>query len=319
MKKIISLLVLLTLVATMFVACANKTSDETETTEASVEKDYTLAIGVVATPNLNSSKVSDTVAAIVTDADGKIVLCRFDCIEYTAKYADGVLDTTAPKSKAAQGDAYDAFSPMPAGAWYKQVDALATYITGKTQDEVAATALTNGYASDAELKASCSINVADLLKAVDNAFKSEHKTTFKTDSEALTAGISALGAVKDTATETEKNASFTADFAASVLADGKVVASILDSAEVELVGINDEGAATEAKFKGTKREQGAAYDSFSPMPAGTWYVQADAFAKTAIGKTADDIATLAFEGVAGCTIYAGGYKMAVEASVNAAK
>ena len=55
------------------------------------------------------------------------------------------------------------------------------------------------------------------------------------------------------------------------------------------------------------------------MPAGTWYVQADAFAKTAIGKTADDIATLAFEGVAGCTIYAGGYKMAVEASVNAAK
>ena len=44
-----------------------------------------------------------------------------------------------------------------------------------------------------------------------------------------------------------------------------------------------------------------------------------AAAAQSVGKTADDIATLASEGVAGCTIYAGGYKQAVEASVNAAK
>ena len=55
------------------------------------------------------------------------------------------------------------------------------------------------------------------------------------------------------------------------------------------------------------------------MAAGRWYQQVDAFAKTAVGKSASDIAGLASEGVAGCTIYAGGYKAAVEAAVKAAR
>jgi hypothetical protein len=55
------------------------------------------------------------------------------------------------------------------------------------------------------------------------------------------------------------------------------------------------------------------------MAAGRWYAQADAFAKSAVGKTATDIATLASEGVAGCTIYAGGYKAGIEAAVKGAR
>ena len=316
MKKIISLLLLLTLVATMFVACTNTTPNSGDNSTP-VEKEYTFAIGVAVAPNLTQSKVSETVAAVVIDADNKIVLCRFDCIEYTAKYENNTLDTTAPVSKAAQGDAYDAYKPMPAGRWYAQADALAASLVGKTQSEVAAVAV-NGIVSDADLKAKCSINVSDMLKAVDNAFKSEYKNTFKTTAETMTAGISALGTVKDTATDTAKNANFAVDFAASVLVDGKVVATILDSSEVEFKTITDDGAA-EAAFAGTKREQGAAYDSYKPMAAGTWYVQADAYAKASIGKSADDIATIASEGVAGCTIYAGGYKQAIEAAVKAAK
>lgn len=315
MKKIIFLLVLLTLVATMFVACNNTTS--TDNTPATTEKEYSLAIGVAVAPNLTQSKVSETVAAIVLDKDSKIVLCRFDCIEYAVKYENNELVTTAPISKAAQGDAYDAYKPMPAGRWYAQADALGASLVGKAQSEVASVAV-NGIVSDADLKAKCSINVSDMLKAVDNAFKSEYKTTFKTTAETMTAGIAALGTVKDTAKETVKNASFAVDFAASVLVDGKVVASILDSAEVELKTITDDGAA-EAAFAGTKREQGTAYDAYKPMAAGTWYVQADAYAKASIGKTADDIATVATENVAGCTIYAGGYKQAIEAAVKAAK
>ena len=78
--------------------------------------------------------------------------------------------------------------------------------------------------------------------------------------------------------------------------------------------ITDEGA--EVSYAGTKREQG---DNYGEMPSGTWYVQADAYAKAAIGLGADDIASLASEGVAGCSIYAGGYKAGIEAAVKAAK
>ncbi|MBR2721330.1 MAG: hypothetical protein IKB75_00960 [Clostridia bacterium] len=308
MKKIISLLLVIVAVATVLVAC----------NAPATEKEYTLAIGVAVTPNTAAAKVSETVAAIVTDADGKIVLCRFDCIEYAALDRSGAFNATAPTSKAAQGDAYDSYQPMPAGRWYAQVDALASHIKGMTQAEVAAIALDGGVVTDAELKAQCSINVTDLLKAVDKAFSSQYTTSFKTAAETLTAGIAATASVKDTATDDAQNATFAVDFAASVLVEGAVVASILDSAEAELKDVTADGAA-EISFPGTKREQGTNYDSYKPMAAGTWYVQADAYAKAAIGKTAADIDTLASEGVAGCTIYAGGYKQVVAAAVKAAK
>jgi predicted small lipoprotein YifL len=316
MKKILSLLLVLTMVLVAFAACGpqndGNTPDDTDKTPA--EKDYTLAIGVVVTESLAKSKLTETIATIVTDADGKIVACRLDSVDYTAKYGeDGALDTTAPTTKVTLGDNYGA---MPAGTWAAQGAALEKYVTGKTQAEVAAIALEGGKATDAELVASCSIAITDLLKAIDNAFKSEHKISFKTAATELKVGLSMAAAVKDSSKDEAKNVKLTADYAAAVLAEGKVVAAILDSVEPELKGINAEGAATELAYKGTKREQG---DNYGAMPAGTWYVQADAYVKAAIGKTADDIATLASEGVAGCTIYAGGYKAVIETAVKTAR
>lgn len=309
MKKILSVLIILTMLVSALVGCNN--------TKVPVEKDYSLSIGVVVTEKPETLKVTETVAAIVTDADGKIVLCRLDCMDYTAKYnEDGTLDTTAPISKVATGSAY---GTMPAGSWDEQSAALEKFVLGKTQAEVAATALDGTTAADADLKASCSINIVDLLKAIDNAFKSEKKMSFKASSEALTAGLNIIGTAKDSSVEltaqTEKNLKFSTTFSAAVMADGKVVAAILDSADVEFKNITDAGASTYS-FAGTKRELG---ENYGMMPSGTWYTQADAYAAAAIGKTADDIATLASEGVAGCTIYAGEYKQGIEAAVKAAR
>ncbi len=306
MKKILSLLTVLVILATGLVACSKKPVD------------YNLAIGVVVTENLASSKLSETVATIVTDKDGKIVLCRLDCVSYEVKYDDsGDLKTTAPTSNVALGDNYGS---MPAGTWAKQGAALEKYVVGKTQTEVAAIALEGGKATDAELKAGCSINVVDLLKAIDNAFKSEHKTSFKALPDTLTAGLSVLGSVNDSSTDTSNNAKYTANFSAAVLSEGKVVAAILDTAETELKGITDEGAASFA-FAGTKREQGDEYDKSYPMPGGRWYSQADAYALSAVGKTAADIDTLATEGVAGCTMTASPveFKAGLAAAVKAAR
>ena len=95
-----------------------------------------------------------------------------------------------------------------------------------------------------------------------------------------------------------------------------LVTGILDTAEAQLVNITEEGT-TSVSFAGTKREQGDAY----AMTSGAWYVQADAYAKSAVGKTASDIATLATEGVAGCTMPYSTYdfKAGIEAAVKAAK
>ncbi|MBR2454111.1 MAG: hypothetical protein IKB35_03815 [Clostridia bacterium] len=315
MKRILSLVLVLVLALSALAGCGNQDKGNTE-------KTYTLATGVAVTENLASSKLSQTVASIVTDEAGKIVLARLDCAEYTA-YKNGELVTAAPTSKVALGDAYGAGS-MPAGSFAKQAAALEAAVVGKTQSEVAALANDTGYAKDTDLFASCSINIADLIKAIGNAFNSKHKVTFKSTETSFTAGLSVVGSVKineKEATDTapaSTNVKYSATFSTAVMADGKVVAAILDTAEPELVGVTADGSDS-LSYAGSKRAQGDAYDSYSPMPAGRWYAQADAYAASAIGKSAANIATLAAEGVAGCTIYAGDYKAGLEAAVKAAR
>jgi len=305
MKRIVSLLMALVIVVATFVACGS--------TNTPTEKDYNLAIGVVVTETLAKSKVTETVATIVTDADGKIVLCRLDCVDYTASYGeDGKLSATAPTSKAALGDSY----AMPSGSWAKQTQALENYVVGKTQAEVAKIALEGGKATAAELVATCTFDITDLIKAIDKAFSSAHKVSFKTTADKFTAGLSVTGAVKDSSTDESKNAKYTANYSATVMVDGKIVAAIVDCAEAELKGISEEGAAS-ISYAGSKREQGDSY----AMTSGAWYVQADAYTKTAIGKTAADIAGLATEGVAGCTMpYSpADFKAGLEAAAKAAR
>jgi hypothetical protein len=305
MKRIVTLVLVIALALTVCVGCGNS------------EKDYNLATGVAVTETLASSKVAATVASIVTDNAGKIVICRLDCVEYSAYDKDGELVTDAPASKVAQGDNYDQWDAMKAGDWYKQAKALEDYVVGKTQDEVKAIVLEGGKVTD--LATSCTINVVDLLKAIDKAFASEHKIAFKSAASAFTAGLVVSSSVKD-ATDDDGALGMTlsATFATAVMADGAVVAAILDTAEPTLAGLTADGAQS-LSYNGTKREQGTDYDAYKPMAAGTWYVQADVYTATAVGKTAANIATLASEGVAGCTINVVAYKAALEAAVASAR
>lgn len=325
MKRIAALFLALFIIATAFVACTQPNTDNNDNNDNTnnennnenntpTENEYSLSIGVVVTEKLATLKLTETVATIVTDKDGKIVLCRIDCVDYSAKYdEDGALITTAPTSKVTLGDAY---SGMPAGSWATQGAAFEQFVIGKTQAEVTALVNESGYAADAELIASCSINISDIAKAVDNAFKSTAKVTFKTTATTFTAGLNYKGAVADSSTDESKNVKFTATYAATVLVEGKVVATILDCAEASLVNVGDEGAES-ISYAGTKREQGDSY----AMTSGAWYVQADAYAKSAEGKTATDIATLATEGVAGCTMPYSTYdfKAAIETAVASAR
>ena len=306
MKRILSLILVLVLSLTCLAACGTP-----ETPPAA--ESYKLSIGVAV--NFDGDALAKTVAAIVTDADGKVVLCRVDCVEYGGGEEEM---TTAPTSKVEQGEDYDTIPNYGmdegAGDWYKQGAAFEAYVVGKTQTDIAGLTLTEG---KTDLIAGCTIDVTDMKAAVDKAFASEYKTAFSAKAGTLTAGLK----VAASALEVDEEAmSVTASttFAAVIMSEGKVAAAILDTAEPSIVTDQQTYAST-LSYDGTKRELGTSYDSYKPMAAGTWYVQADAYAKAAIGLTKDNIATLASEGVAGCSIYAGGYKAAIEAAVNMAR
>ena len=274
MKKIIALVLVLSLSAFCFAACnKNKDKDKGETPE---EKTYTLAIAIDSSVD-DSNKLSNYVAAIVIDADKKIVAARIDCAETTIAIAEGTIANSTVTTKVELGDGY----AMNSGSFAKQTKAFEDAIVGKTADEVANL--------DMSLVAGCTMPYSPFsFKAViAKAFASANKTTFKT-ADAFTLGLAADMAVND--------GKATTNFGAAVIIGGKIAATVLDVSERTFSVV--ENAIVAGEYNGTKVELGDGY----AMTSGSFAKQTEAFENAIVGKTADEVASLDMSLVAGCTM-----------------
>ncbi len=312
MKRIVSLLIALLLVVTALVACNNNNNNNDNNTPE--EKTYTVAIAVDST--VNKGKVSNTALVLVLDEAGKIAAARVDCSEVTPELNDdGTVKAVASvKTKVELGNEY---SGMESGTWAEQAKAFENFLVGKTPAEIAALD-TSAEKVDSEtpLIAGCTmVSTVPLFQAlVAEAAASTLKVTFKT-SEAITAGVAV-----STAVTTGKSNKVTADFAGVVVAGGKVVATVIDSAEQSFTVAED--AITFGETALSKNEQG---ENYTGMPAGPWYKQAQAFANSTVGKTVAELENLetvsdALE-AAGCTMKntTAGYKATIIAAAGYAR
>ena len=171
MKKIIAIILVTVLSVLALSACSY------------LPVDYELSLGVAVTEA--EGKTTETYCALLTDASGRIVLCRIDSTDFSP-IGEG---TKAPLSKKALGDDYNMMAytgGKAVGEWYEQAAYYERALVGKTLDE--AMLLVTG--AD-ELKVGCTIDVTDFAKAVKAAFESESKeklSHFGDVSIALTAG-----------------------------------------------------------------------------------------------------------------------------------
>ena len=284
------------------------------------EVDYKLAIVVDdGFKTVSKGGVTTIALALVYDADGKIVAARFDSAQPKFALNADKTDMVAVNrvdTKVELGDAYTGMSD----SWKDEAAAFEAFLVGKTAAEIAALEFVVDGA-DAGLVAGCTMlsSMPTFKALVAKAFAYERAVSFKT-AETVTLGLAIDAKVSGSVAEGGK---VSADFAAVAIAGGKVVASMLDSAEAkydlaigETTGKNGTVSTsltvTFKEYKGTKNEQGTAYDAYSPMAAGTWYVQAQNFANTAVGKTVAELADLSTDAVTGsCTIYSGGYKAVI--------
>ena len=321
------------------------------------EAEYKLGMGVVT--SLESSKtgtaqVDATVAAVVTDAEGKIVVCRIDVAQNKTTIADGVASVvTEFKTKMEKGDAYGMAGKVDNDGngvmkeWYDQVYAFEAHVVGMTGAEVAAmgTELVNGHyiSTDAELLAAgCSMQITDFMEAVAKACEDAQGMTFTTAKEFT------LGVAADSFDDGSSNATAEADgtvkmytyFAATVIAEGKILAALNDAIQ-PTVGFNAAGEITAKTYKGTKRELKEGYNmstygaNMDPNGDGKvleWYQQSEAFSKHVVGMTGAEVAAMETKAnsinyqmttdeallAAGCTIQITAIKAVVaEAAANA--
>ena len=266
------------------------------------QKDYTLVVVTDSAVSTSNNKVSNTVLALVIDADGKIVAARFDCAEVTPSLVDGAIaNVDSVITKVEKGDGY---TGMDAGSWADQAKAFEDYLIGKTAAEVAAMDT-----ADKTLIAGCTMSSskATFKALVAKAFASTLKVEFKA------AGDITVGAAISTKISGGKVSS---DFAGVVLAGGKVAATMIDSCEQKFT-VTDGAIVAPATPAVSKNDQG---ESYSDMPAGAWYKQAQAFANSTVGKTLAELANLETVSdalaAAGCTMKntTAGYKTTIIAA-----
>ena len=358
-----------TTAADVTTAATEETTEETTTNGEDVtpvEAEYKLGMGIVVDTASSSSATADaagtaqidaTVAAVVLDKDGKIVSCRIDAVQNKiAVAADGTI--TIPetfKTKMEQGDAYGMAAAVNYGMdwngdgvvkeWYDQAKAFENYVVGMTAAEVEAMATKEvegkGYiisADDALLSAGCTIQITDFKAAVVKACNDEQGMSFKTAST-FTLGVAATSANDGSADATAVQVY--SDFAAAVVVDGKIVATLNDAIQPK-IAIDATGAIGETTYVDTKRclkegynmaLYGSSMDWNGDGEVKEWYLQSAVFSNYVLGKTAAEVADMATKTIdsgyvisaddallsAGCTIQITAIKAVVAQAVTNAR
>ena len=251
-----------------------------------------------------SAQADSVVVAVLVDAEGKIIDCVIDTAQSKAAFgADGKIITpldTEFKTKNELGEEYGMKAASGIGKeWYEQAAALAEYVIGKTVEEVQGIAVDEkGYATDADLKASVTVNIAGYLntivKAVGNA---QELGASETDKLGLGV-VTNINKSKDATAEAEGQVQFYSFYGAVTQdADGKITSCIIDASQAN-VKFDATGKITSDLTAApmTKNELKEDYGMKAASGIGKeWYEQAAAFAEYVVGKTVDEVTGIAVD------------------------
>ena len=268
------------------------------------------------------------VAAVMVDADGKIVSCKIDAIQIAGKVdATGKLLTdvsTEFKTKKELKEDYNMKGSSEIGKeWYEQAEAFEKWCVGKTVDEIKNMGLSDGYPTDSTLTTGCTIKVNNIQQAVVRAIEGATWTGATSDD---TLGLGLIGELtKNTDATAEENGTVQAyaNFAAVAQnAEGKITCAVIDSVQAtstwDTTGKLTHDLTNEPTTKYNQKED---YNMKGASEIGKeWYEQIDAFKSFITGKTSAEVTAIAVDDsgyptdstlTTGCTMKVVAYKEAV--------
>lgn len=305
MKKIIALALGLLMVTAILVGC----NGGKNTGESSLKTGLAIVTSIAKSKNAGEAdglaQADSTIAAVLVDANGKIVDCAIDAAQSKINFnSQGELTTaldTIFKTKNELGSDYNLGKSSSIGKeWNQQAAAFASYVKGKTISEVKGIAVNeSGKPTGADLKSSVTVTVTDMIAAVEKAV----------------ANATDLGAVSGdklsiaTITNTGKSASATSEKAGlaqiystyvALTRDnaGKITSCVLDSSQTN-INYDAAGQITTdlTAVQKTKNELKEAYNLAKSSSIGKeWYQQAASFANYVKGKTAAEVSGIAVDG-----------------------
>lgn len=293
MKKVLAV-GLAGLMAVGFAACSSSSdsgkNEDTNTDAVATAKTGYAISSEIKEDEYNKSdsalEIDSVCAAVLVDADGKIIDVKIDEAQTKPDLTKDNGDVSDLRTKLEKKEDYGMKSASPIGKeWYEQVDAFEAWAKGKTAEEVKAGIGEDGYASDADLKAGCTIYANGFAtvtaQAVENATDCGAKAT-----DTLKLGMTTSKYYESN----ETNLQYDTDYAiVTVDADGKVTSCIIDASQAKCTIADGKFTVEKGAFK-SKKELGDDYAMKSASPIGKeWYEQAAAYEQWCIGKTADEI------------------------------
>lgn len=320
MKKTLALLLVLVFAAALLAGCAPK---ETVTPSPSVEPSAapetsapaeaaTAKTGLAIVTSVAKSadaaekdgvaQADSVIVAVTVGADGKILDCVIDTAQSKANFdATGKILTpldTEFKTKNELGAEYGMAKDSTIGKdWFEQADALASYVIGKTVEEVKGIAIdAEGYAADADLKASVTVHINGYIDAIAKAVANA-KDLGASAADAISVGTETnIAKSKDVAADADGLIQFYSTYTAITTgADGVITSCIIDATQSN-VNFDATGKITTdlTVAPQTKNELGDAYGMKKASTIGKeWYEQAAAFAAYVTGKTPAEVAGIA--------------------------
>lgn len=277
-------------------------------------------------------QTDSTAAAVLVDEKGVITDCVIDVVQTKINFsATGEITTdlsTTYVSKHELGDDYNMRGASPIGKeWNEQADALATYIIGKTIDEVKGMKIEDGVPAEADLESSVTMQVSDMVAAVEKAVANAEDLG-ASSSDKIGLGITSdLGKSKNAGDDDGTAQAYSHYAAVTLDKDNKITSSIVDASQAN-VKFSAEGVVTETPTKlETKLELGDGYNMKGASPIGKeWFEQSKAFTDHIVGKTISEVTGMALTDGApsdlesSVTITVGGFLSAIEkAGASAAK
>lgn len=324
MKKILILLLVLTMSLFVFVGCSSdqKTSEtpateqpatETPATEQPLTDDAVkTGISVISSIGKSADAASDkeglaqvdsTVVAVTVDKDGKIVKCAIDSAQTKINFTnEGKLTTDLAKifpAKQELGKEYGMSKASKIGKeWNEEANALADYVIGKTVEEVKGIKVTEeGVPSEADLSASVTIKIGGYVDAIEKAVANAKDLGAKS-SDKLGLGVTtSIAKSKDVTDKDGVAQAYTYYTATTFGTDGKITSCVIDASQSN-VNFSKEGKITSdlaAPLK-SKVELGDEYGMKKASKIGKeWYEQSDAFSKYVVGKTVEEVKGIAVD------------------------
>ena len=307
MKKILAV-GLASVLAVSFAACSKGGDQGTDAgNDAATLKTGLAVVSQIQDVKETTLTIDSVGAAVLVDADGKIVDVKIDEAQTKPDLAVDAGNVADLRTKLEKKEDYAMKAASPIGKeWYEQIAAFEAWAKDKTVDEIKAGVGEDGYPTDTDLKAGCTMHASDFVTAVANAVASAQDLGAKSG-DTLKLAINTGKYYKSD----ETNLQYDSDFAAVTLdAEGKITSCLIDAAQAKCTIADGKFTVAEGAIT-TKKDLKEGYAMKAASPIGKeWYEQAAAYESWAIGKTATDIkAAVNAEGStddadlkAGCTI-----------------